>query len=72
MRQAERALDEGRKSVQSYAIMTTPPTMFRLDEDIRKAMEALKDRDGVPFNTQANKALREWLQQKGMLKPTKK
>jgi hypothetical protein len=35
-------------------------------------MEALKDRDGVPFNTQVNKALRAWLEQKGVLKKATK
>ncbi len=39
----------------------------------REAMESLKKRDGVPFNAQGNLALREWLQQKGVLKkPAKK
>ncbi len=54
--------------------MVKPPTMFRLDDDIREAMEALKELDGTPFNTQANKALREWLERKGVLKkkPAKK
>jgi hypothetical protein len=46
--------------------------MVRLDDDIREAMEELKDRDGVPFNKQANKALRAWLEQKGVLKKTPK
>lgn len=35
-------------------------------------METLKERDGTPFNVQANKALREWLEQKGVLKRIKK
>lgn len=48
--------------------MTQPPTTFRLDDDIRDAMAALKERDGVPFNEQANRALRMWLEQKGVLK----
>jgi hypothetical protein len=56
------------------ASMTPAPTMFRLDDDVREGMETLKDRDGIPFNTQANKALREWLERKGVLKtkPAKK
>jgi hypothetical protein len=47
--------------------MTPAPTMLRLDDDVREAMETLKDRDGIPYNTQANKALRAWLEQKGVL-----
>ena len=42
--------------------------MIRLDDDVREAMELVKESDGVPFNTQANKALRAWLEQKGALK----
>jgi hypothetical protein len=47
--------------------------MTRLDEDLRSAMETLKDRDGIPLNEQINRAMREWLTQKGVLKkPAKK
>lgn len=52
--------------------MTLPPTTFRLDPDIRAGMDTLKDRDGIPLNEQANRAIRVYLQQKGILKkPTK-
>ena len=58
--------------MQSFGFVTKPPTTFRLDDDVAEAMEALKERDGIPFNAQANRALREWLEQKGVLKKTKK
>ena len=54
--------------MQIFANMTAAPTMFRLDDDLREGMESLKKRDGVPFNAQANLALREWLKRKGVLK----
>ena len=56
----------------SFDTMTPAATMFRLDDEVREAMEAVKDQDGIPFNVQANKALREWLERKGALKKTAK
>jgi hypothetical protein len=41
---------------------------FRPDEDVLVAMEALKERDGIPYSEQIRRALREWLVSKGMLK----
>ena len=52
--------------------MTQPPTTFRLDDDVREGMQALKDRDGIPFNEQANRAIRAYLESKGVLKKPKK
>jgi uncharacterized protein (DUF4415 family) len=52
--------------------MTRTPMMVRVDEDVRAGMDALKDRDGVPFNEQINRALRAWLEQKGVLKKSAK
>ena len=40
--------------------------------NVSLVMEALKERDGTPFNVQANKALREWLERKGVLKKASK
>lgn len=40
---------------------------FRPDGDILQAMELLKDRDGVPYSQQIRRALREWLESKGVL-----
>ena len=53
--------------------MAKAPTMFRLDDDVREAIESLKKRDGVPFTAQVNLALRDWLRKTGVLKkPAKK
>jgi hypothetical protein len=41
---------------------------FRPDKDILRGMEALRERDGVPFSQQIRRALREWLAGKGVVK----
>ena len=41
---------------------------FRLPDDLFEAMQALKDRDGMPFSEQIRRALRPWLDSKGVLK----
>ena len=43
---------------------------FRPDADILAGMEALKERDGVPFSEQIRRALRDWLAQKNVMKQT--
>ena len=40
---------------------------FRPDEDLLKGMEALKERDGVPYSEQIRRSLRMWLDTKGVL-----
>jgi hypothetical protein len=45
---------------------------FRPDDDILEAMEILRDRDGVPFSQQIRRALREWLESKGVMKADRK
>ena len=41
-------------------------TAFRIDPKLMDAMRRLKDRDGVPFSVQVDRALRAWLEQKGV------
>jgi hypothetical protein len=40
---------------------------WRLPGDISEAMQALKNRDGVPLNEQIRRALRSWLHERGVL-----
>ena len=40
---------------------------FRPDDDILDAMEALRERDGAPYSEQVRRALRMWLESKGVL-----
>ena len=41
-------------------------TAFRIEPEITIAMRRLKDRDGVPFSVQVDRALRAWLEEKGV------
>jgi hypothetical protein len=50
----------------------TPPrtgSTFRLDHDLVEAMDALQARDGILPSEQVRRALRPWLEQKGVLRP---
>ncbi len=40
---------------------------FRVDPDLLEGMERLKDRDGMPLSEQIRRALRPWLEGKGVL-----
>ena len=42
---------------------------FYIDPDLAAGLKALKKRDGVPEGEQLRRAVREWLQRKGVLKP---
>lgn len=41
---------------------------FRPDNDTFDAMASLRERDGVPFSEQIRRALRAWLEHKGVIK----
>lgn len=41
---------------------------FRPDDDVYAAMDALRVRDGVPLSEQVRRALRVWLEEKGLMK----
>ncbi len=45
-------------------------TTFRVDADLLDAMDALRVRDGIPYSEQIRRALRPWLERKGVL-PTR-
>jgi hypothetical protein len=40
---------------------------FRPDVDVLDAMERYRERDGVPYSEQIRRALRAWLDDKGMM-----
>ena len=42
---------------------------FRLEADLVEAMNALHDRDGILPSEQVRRALRVWLEGKGVLRP---
>ena len=41
-------------------------TAFRVDPDIMDGLRRVKDRDGVPLSVQVDRALRAWLEKKGV------
>ena len=51
--------------------MVTPAkqlTALRLDADLLEAMRRLQERDGISFSEQMRRALRPWLESKGVIK----
>ncbi len=45
---------------------------FRPDNDTFDAMASLREREGVPFSEQIRRALRAWLESKGVMKADRK
>jgi hypothetical protein len=41
-------------------------TAFRIEADIMEGLRRVKDRDGVPLSVQVDRALRAWLEEKGV------
>jgi transposase len=41
-------------------------TAFRVEADIMEGLRRVKDRDGVPLSVQVDRALRAWLEEKGV------
>jgi hypothetical protein len=58
----------------SYYIHCVTPiervTTFRIPDDLLEGMQAVKERDGMPFSEQLRRALRPWLEAKGVLSDT--
>jgi hypothetical protein len=47
-------------------------TALRLDDDLLQAMRRLQERDGISFSEQMRRALRPWLESKGVMKAERK
>ena len=45
---------------------------FRIDDDLIEGMNKLFDRDGIAESEQVRRALRRWLESKGVMAPNKK
>jgi hypothetical protein len=41
-------------------------TAFRIEPEIMDGLRRVKNRDGVPFSVQVDRALRAWLKKKGV------
>jgi antitoxin component of RelBE/YafQ-DinJ toxin-antitoxin module len=46
----------------------TPKTAstFRIDDELLDALQKVKDRDGIPLSEQVRRALKMWLESKGV------
>ena len=42
------------------------PTTFRLETEIMDALNEIRDRDGVPVSEQVRRALKQWIEAKGV------
>jgi len=45
---------------------------FLIDPDLAQGLKVLKARDGVPESEQVRRAVREWLEKRGVLKAERK
>jgi hypothetical protein len=45
---------------------------FRVEDDVLAGMGRLKERDGIPYSEQIRRALRFWLESKGVMKSERK
>ena len=46
--------------------LTLKPTTFRLETEIMAALGEIRDRDGVAVSEQVRRALRQWIDAKGV------
>ena len=46
--------------------MTRQRFNFWIDDDLRDGLKAIRDRDGIVESEQIRRAVREWLQKKGV------
>jgi predicted DNA-binding protein len=48
------------------------PSTFRLPPELLEALQAIKERDGIPLSEQVRRAIAMWLESKGMRVDPKK
>jgi hypothetical protein len=41
---------------------------FRIDEDLDEGLKLVKEQDGIPESEQIRRALRKWLEERGVMK----
>jgi hypothetical protein len=49
-----------------YVMSPKEMTAFRIEPEIMEGLRRVKDREGVPLSIQVDRALRAWLQKKGV------
>jgi len=57
--------------VYTLCVMARKRYSFWIDAEQADGLKAVKDRDGVPESVQIRRALNEWLQNRGVMKPIK-
>jgi len=45
---------------------------FMIDPDLAAALKTVKEQDGVPESEQIRRALRQWMEQRGVMKAERK
>jgi hypothetical protein len=56
----------------SHMALTRKIATFRLDDELLEGLKAVQERDGIPPSEQARRAIRMWLEAKGVLKAERK
>lgn len=46
--------------------MTLRPTTIRLEEEILESLDVIRERDGISVSEQVRRALKQWIEQKGV------
>ena len=46
--------------------MTLKPTTFRLETELMDALAEIRDRDGIAVSEQVRRALKQWIETKGV------
>ena len=54
------------------AMTPTRQTNFRLEEELLEALQAIRERDGIPVAEQVRRALQAWIEAKGVRKTAKR
>jgi hypothetical protein len=57
-------------NVTSWAVTPRSRYTFFIDEEQRAALTAIKDRDGISESEQIRRAIKAWIEQKGVQKAT--
>jgi hypothetical protein len=58
--------------LQYRSIPMTPKRLanFRLEDELVEGLQAVKERDGIPLTEQVRRAIRQWLQDRGVIEKT--
>ena len=68
-----RALDFVRQRITlSYMAPERRIATFRLDDELLEGLKQVEERDGIPPSEQVRRAIRAWLEEKGVLKAERK